>query len=118
MSHLLGRNIEFLEKLNNASSEEAKLILEQASEDNILALTELVINILRGKLNISLETYLQLKDHSDLLRKISKKSVNVSNKRKWLLRSFEILPCLISPLLSCLGSSLVRVIIEESCANG
>lgn len=118
MSHLLGRNIEFLEKLNNASPDEAKLFLEQATEDNILALTELALNILKGKLNISLDTYLQLKDHSDLLRKISKKSVSVKNKRKWLMRSLEILPCLISPLLSCLGSSLVRWLIEENFANG
>lgn len=118
MSHLLGRNMEFLEKLNKASPEEAKLILEQASEDNILALTELALNILRGKIDLSLDTYLQLKSHSDLLRKLAKKSVSVSNKRKWLMRSLDILPCLISPLLSCLGSSLVRWVIEDSCANG
>lgn len=118
MSHLLGRNIEFLEKLNTASPDEAKLILEQASEDNILALTELALNLLKGKLDISLDTYLKLKDHSDLLRKLSKKSVSVKNKKKWLLRSLEILPCLISPLLTCLGSSLVRWLVEENCANG
>jgi len=110
--------MEFLEKLNTASPAEAQLIVEQASEDNILALTELALNILQGKLDLSLSTYLQLKSHSDLLRKLAKKSVSVTNKRKWLIKSLDILPCLISPLLSCLGSALVRRLIEDTCTNG
>lgn len=118
MSHLLHRNIEFFEKLNNATPEEAKLILEHASEDNILALTELSVNILKGKLDISHDTYLKLKNSSDLLRKLAKKSCSVNNKRKWLLRSLEVIPCIISPLLSCLGSSLVKWLIRENLGDG
>lgn len=118
MSQLLERNIEFLEHLNSASPEEAKHIIEQASEDNILALTELSVNILRGKLDIGVDTYLKLKEHSELLRKLAKRSVSTHNKRKWLVRSVEVIPCLISPLISCLGSCLVRKIIEGSIGNG
>lgn len=118
MSHLLERNMEFLEKLSKASPEEAKLIIEQSSDDNILALTELAINILKGKLDIGVDTYLQLKSHSELLRKLAKRSVSVNNKRKWLTRSLEILPCLISPLITCLGSCLIRKLIEGGCSNG
>lgn len=114
MSQLLERNIIFLESLNKASPEDAKLIIEQASEDNILALTELAVNILRGKLEIGLESYVKLKVHSDLIRKLAKKSVSVKNKRKWLVRSIEVLPLIITPLVSCLGSCLLRKFVEGS----
>lgn len=118
MSHLIQRNIEFLEKLNKAEPDEAKLILEQSSDENILALTELALNILKGRLDISVDTYLQLKTHADLLRKLAKRSVSTNNKRKWLVRSLEIIPCLISPLITCLGSCLVRRLIENNIGNG
>lgn len=118
MSHLIARNLEFLEKINNASPEEAKLILQNSTDDNVLALTELALNILQGKLDICLDTYVKLKVHSELIRKLAKRSVSTSNKRKWLVRSLEVLPCLISPLISCLGSCIVKKIIEDGLGNG
>lgn len=114
MSQLLERNLTFLQELSEANPEEAQHIIQESSDDNILALTELAINILKGKLDISVETYIKLKIHSDLIRKLAKKSVSTKTKRKWLVRSIELLPFLLTPLLSCIGSCIARKVAEGS----
>jgi len=106
--------MEFLNQINSASPEEARIIISQASDDNITALTELAVNLLKGNVDISLDTYTKLKAHSDLIRKLAKRSVSVKNKRKWLKTSIDLVPLIVTPFLSCLGSCLVKEVLDKA----
>lgn len=114
MSQLLDRNIEFLTQLKEASAEDAQKLIAESSDENILALTELAVNILQGKLDLKVDTYLKLKVHTELLRKLAKKSVSTKSKRRWLVRSIDLLPLLVGPLFTCISSCLVRSCVENS----
>ncbi len=113
MSKLLQRNISFLREITESTLEQRREIIKGATEDNIKALTELSINLLEGNLPLSNEDKLELSKHKLFIRSLSHKEVEFTQKKKKLLHNCNILPMIITPLLSVVGSILGKCVVTE-----
>lgn len=117
MSLRIQQNLDFLSKLSDCNKSEARKLILEASENNIRALSEVVINILNGNLEINKEVYTALKSYSKCLRQIAKEK-SVEKRKSCFLKIASVLPCIVTPLLSCLGQCLVKSVIESELGNG
>lgn len=113
MSKLIQRNYPFLRELLESSQEKRKAIIETSTEDNINALTELSINLLEGHLTLTNDEKLELSKHKTFIRSLSRKDIPITQKKKKLLSNCNILPMLISPLLSVVGSLIGKCVATE-----
>lgn len=82
MSKLLTRNLSFLNSLSKATPKEQSKIISEATEDNIRALSEVVLNILNGNLKISSQSKTELKKYKAFLRNFSKNQTSFDKNKK------------------------------------
>ncbi|CAL8135989.1 unnamed protein product [Orchesella dallaii] len=118
MSRVIVRNESLLNSLMVAESSELRDILSNATEDNILALSDIIANILEGNLEIDSKTHTKLKPYLISLRKFAHSfltSSPIKNKRKWILKLYKEVTYLILPLFNALGSILVDT-LTNTCA--
>lgn len=113
MSERILNNLEFFNKLVTLKGREQINYIETATDENIKALTELVYNLLAGNLNIPNKTRLDLKKHKTFLRNFSNPDISFKAKKKSLLRKRSVLSCIVSPILSVLGSCLGKVAADS-----
>lgn len=110
MSERIKRNISFLQDLGNSSSSNRIVIINNATEDNLDALTELMINVLNGNLQINGETKALLSKHKILIRTLSKKTIPGAAKKRNLLKKIKVIPIVLTPILSALGSVIGKIV--------
>lgn len=113
MSERIKRNAIFLQQLGSSSQTIRNETINNATQDNIDALTELMINLLNGNISISSETKTLLSKHKTLLRTLSKKTVSGDVKKKSLFKKTKLIPIILTPILSALGSVLGRILSTE-----
>lgn len=96
--------------LKDAKPKLRKAILKYCNEDVIKAITEIVINILHGNLNVNNETKKKLKKYKKQLRTVATPSKNYTTiKRKAILQhGGSFLPTVIGLLLSSVLSEFTR----------
>ena len=106
---IVQKNLEFLKKVSKTKSiPKRNRYLEAASSEEILAILEICINILKARVKLTKPQHKKLALHADYLRKLSrKKSENTTRK---YLQSGEgiILPALILPLIAQLAANLIN----------
>lgn len=68
--------------LHKSSPKQRRLILQSASDELILALCELALNILHGVIPINRQQYRKLKKKRAEIKLLANKKINISSKKK------------------------------------
>jgi hypothetical protein len=110
MSKCLQRNHPFLWKLKKCDEPTRKKLIEDATPDQIRALSEIAHNIVNGNFTLSKHKLSQLKVHKHSIRKLSQKTTPHQKKKHLLLQKGGFLPFLIAPVLSALGAIAGKII--------
>lgn len=104
MSHAV-RKREYLTLLGQANkkAKRRRVLIETADKEEILAVSEIIDNLLRGNIPLSDKQRRRLKRHKTKLRNIASKRVSVKQKKRLLNQSGGFLSAIIPLALSLLG---------------
>ena len=80
MSANLKKNWCFIQLLTSTTVQQKLALLKTLTDDQVLVLCEIVLNILQGQLYVPADTVRRLKKHKTFLRSLTSKAV--SNRRK------------------------------------
>ena len=80
MSSRMKHNSELLRFLTKAKPEQKKAILKTLSDEQVKAICECVLNILRGTIVVTSQVKNRLQKHKTSLRKLGDKKVSVKHK--------------------------------------
>ena len=84
---LLRRQRPFLESiLKEANQKKRQQLLEHANADQINAVSEMVLNLLKDRIPVNASTYGKLKRHKKVLRELGKRRNSVKRRREHLLK--------------------------------
>ena len=109
MKFLVIRHIDFIKLISKVKNDKSKFmdLIANASNSEINALSELVNNVIKGRLPCSPYRKKMLKKYVSDLRLIGDKSRNVQHRRRRLaLKGGYFLPSLIPLVISALGAIL------------
>jgi hypothetical protein len=103
-------HISFLRNLATATPSERKILIENASDKEMSALTEIAMNITKGHFPVSDKHFHRLKRHKHIIRKLA--SIHIPHKAKKIILKQKggFLPILVAPILSTLGAIAGRLI--------
>lgn len=107
MSKVLS-NQEFLRYLCNCKSKQQKLIIKNATKDQINAICEIILNILNGNLKINELQFKKFSSKKSVLRQIVNK--NSLKKKKYLIQKGGFLQLLIPSIISGLATVVASII--------
>lgn len=110
MSARVRRHIDVLKVLLKAKVPLRKAILTNSDQQLILALCEIVKNVLLGNVKLPPKQKKALTRHSALLRKLSDKRIDVKTKKKLFIQRGGFLPAILGPALGLLASVIGNVI--------
>ncbi len=94
MSDRLCKNLPLLKLLYKASPKQRRVILQTASDQLILSLCEIALNVLRGTIPLNTIQYRRLKKRKDEIKYASKKITVVRKKRMINQRGGFLVPLL------------------------
>ena len=101
MSARLKRNWDWLKVLKSAKPAQRKAILLAADDDLILAICEIVDNVLRGNVKLSTTQKTKLSKYKKAMRYTAAHKVSKKNKRKLLTnQTGGFLPLILGPALA------------------
>lgn len=104
----LKKNYHFLQMLAKATPDQKRALLRTASNSQVLSLCEICLNTLVGNIPVDIK---RLKKYKNIIRKLSKRSTSVRNKKALLLnQKGGFLPALAPVILSALAGIVGRVI--------
>lgn len=107
----LRKNYHFLHLLAKATPTQKRALLKTANNSQISAVCEICLNLLVGNLPANIK---RLKKFKNIIRKLTQRSVNVTNKRRLLLnQSGGFLPALAPVILSALSGIIGRVVGDK-----
>lgn len=112
MSARLKRNWDLLKVLRQAPPSQRRAIVVTGTDDLILAICEIVDNILRGNVRLLPKQKRKLKLYKHVLRQIADHKVTKKVKRRKLAQKGGFLPIILGPALA-----LVAGLIGESIAK-
>jgi hypothetical protein len=81
-----------------------KTTIEEATPDEVRALTEIAANIVKGNFQLDPKTIHKLRKHKHSVRNLSKKSLSHKKKKVFLVQQGGFLPILLAPVLTALGA--------------
>lgn len=82
MSQRIKKHQPFLHLLARSRPKQRKILLRQATKDELLSLFEICLNIIKGNIPLKAEDFKKLKRHKGLLRTLSDKKVTLKHKKK------------------------------------
>ena len=87
----LRRQRPFLESILNKSNRfKRQELLELANADQINAISEMILNLLKKRIPIQPSTLAKLKRHKHVLRELAKRKHSLKRRREqWILEGFE-----------------------------
>ena len=110
MSARLSRNWDLLKVLKSASPPQRKAILLTANDDLILAICEIVDNVLRGAVKLSPLQRNKLKQYKKVLRDTADHKISKKYKRKVIAQKGGFLPLILGPALALVAGLLGEAI--------
>ncbi len=84
MSDRLCKNLPLLKLLYNASSKQWSVILQSASDQLILTLCEIALNVLRGTIPLNNAQFRRLKKRKEEIKYAASKKINVERKKRMI----------------------------------
>ncbi len=96
MSDRLCKNLPLLKLLYKASLKQRRVILQSASDQLILTLCEIALNVLRGTIPLNNAQFCRLKKRKEEIKYVASKKINVERKKKRMInqRGGFLLPLL------------------------
>jgi hypothetical protein len=108
MSASVKRNIRALRVLSKAPKKLRDIVLTDADEDLILALCEVIHNVLIGTVKLKPKQIKKLRRYHSTLFNLSQKTTSVRKKRKLLLQKGGFLSTLLPPAIALLSTLLLK----------
>ena len=93
-----------LKLLSMASKEERTAIINKSSRNLILALSEVIFNVLYGTVELTSDEILRLRRYHKTLYTIARKSTSIFKKKKLLKQKGGFLTTLLPPAIALLVS--------------
>ncbi len=96
MSDRLCKNLPLLKLLYKALSKQRRVILQSASDQLILTLCEIALNVLRGTIPLNNAQFRRLKKRKEEIKYVASKNINAERKKKRMInqRGGFLLPLL------------------------
>jgi len=113
MSARLKRNLDFLNVLAKAKPKQRQAIISTASKDLLLCICEVVDNILRGAVKLTVKQKQQLKRYKKVLRTVADRKIPLKQKQKLISQKGGFLSAAIIPVLS-----IAAALLGEAVRNG
>ena len=110
MSSRVKRNIDVLRVLNKATPKLRKAILSNSNRELLLALCEVIANVLSGSVQLKPKHKKSLRRHCGVLRKIADKSTPLKAKKKLIVQKGGFLPAVLGPALGVLATIIGELI--------
>ncbi len=110
MSARLKRNWLFLRALKTATPKQRKAIIRAGGKDLVLAICEIVDNLLRGTVTLSAGQRKKLQRYKKILREIANRKVGVRKKTNHLVQRGGFLSALLAPTLGIIASLIGEAI--------
>jgi hypothetical protein len=110
MKSCLKKNLCFLKKLANCGKKKRDFLVENASRDNINAISEIALNTLHGNVPLTTKQKKSLYKHRSTIRKLSNKRLSKKKKQILLVQKGGILPALVAPILSVLAGVATKAV--------
>ena len=108
MSTHMKKNLPALQLLEKAPKKLRIAVIDNATKDLILALCEVIHNVLIGTVKLSPNEIKRLKPYHRLLVQITKKSTPLKTKKKLLVQKGGFLLTLLPPAIALLTSLLIK----------
>ncbi len=107
MSKLVKKHVAFFQLLSTTTSRiQRRILLDTITKEQLRALVEIVVNLLRGVLPITPSRKADLGKHKNLLRTIGDKSVSLRKKRRLLCRRGHVVAILLKAVEPALNNFL------------
>lgn len=106
MSKRIKRNLPILKALLTLKPKEIRGFLCHASEDLILTLCEISLNVLKGHIPLTSGQYSKLSKQKKFIKLFANHKTGVKHKRKVMIQSGGFLPLLLSTVLPFVTSML------------
>lgn len=97
-----------LQGLYKTSPKICKKFIQSAPPDLIKAVSEICLNVLRGKVKLSPKQKISLKKHRNTLRSLSKRNTSLESRRRHIQKG-GFLGALLRPLLPLLGQLIAPI---------
>lgn len=99
MNRAVRSHLSFLNFLRTATNVQRKAILQTASREEIDAVSEIVVNILKGVINLSLREKTTLRKYRSALHQIANSSASLKSRKKFLVKINKVLPLALRGIL-------------------
>ena len=106
MSSNVSRNLKALKFLSKASRSVRSSFIDKSEKDLILALCEVIHNVLIGNVKLSKSRLQKLKRYNKVLYRVAKKSTSLKEKKRLLVQRGGFLTTLLPPAIAVLASIL------------
>jgi hypothetical protein len=93
--------------MSTPSTLQRNALLDTITQDQLRALTEIAVNILRGVLTVTPSYYTKLKKDKKLIRNIGDTSVSLKRKRELLCRRGRVIVLLLKSVEQTLKTFLI-----------
>lgn len=103
MSSLLERQGAFIRLLYDCPPRQRKSLIQYITDDQLRALSQIALNVLRGNVPITDSYKKKLKRYKDVIRSLASRQISKARKRKALLKFHAVVPLLIKPALQLLN---------------
>ena len=110
MSARLKRNWHLLHVLDKAKPQQRKAILKTANNDLVIAICEIVDNVLRGTVKLTPAQRKKLRRYKSALRILADKKICCKDKKGLVIQNGGFLPLVLAPALSVAAGILGEVI--------
>jgi len=110
MSTRLKRNLALLRALEQAPARQRRALLSTSKSDLVLAIAEIISNVLQGNVKLNKRQRLRLQRYRKLLRQIASKKVKAADKRSLLVQRGGFLSVLLGPALAVVASLVGKLI--------
>ena len=107
MSSNIKGSLTLLNALNSAQPRLRKAILSTGGKQLILAISEIVKNVLLGNVKLTSQDIKKLGRYKKVLRTLATRKPKLAHRRRLLVQHGGFLPTLIGPALSILASLLL-----------
>lgn len=106
---LVVSHADFLRKLSRTSSEKRRSrLLREASTEQVLAIAEIALNVLKEKFPLTPKQRQRLQPHADAVRKLSRARKEATARHVIQVGGGPMLASLITPVLVELGRALLN----------
>ena len=113
MNKRFEKNRKLLEIVGESKKKLRNSIILNSDNDFILTIIECMLNIMNGNVNLNDENFKILKPYNKTFKKLIKKKISLSNKRKIIVQKGGFLQFLIPAIISAVGSIASAIITKQ-----